>query len=119
SRSTSTRQLTGLFATAHWPDARAQAAEGDLSLFAHSGDASSRTRNPGCFNDFHLRRAEHSLSAPVHASRYLPILGVRGRDVLPPRPAEAALPATGRWGQGSRSDGPWPLGLDAVARRWL
>jgi hypothetical protein len=25
SRSTSTRQLTGLFATAHWPDARAQA----------------------------------------------------------------------------------------------
>jgi hypothetical protein len=30
SRSTSTRQLTGLFATAHWPDARAQAAEEDF-----------------------------------------------------------------------------------------
>jgi len=29
SRSTSTRQLTGLFATAHWPDARAQAAKED------------------------------------------------------------------------------------------
>jgi len=27
--------------------------------------------------------------------------------------------SNGRWGQGSRSDGPWPLGLDAVTRRWL
>jgi len=30
SESTSTRQLTGLFATAHWPDARTQAAERGL-----------------------------------------------------------------------------------------
>jgi len=27
--------------------------------------------------------------------------------------------SNGRWGQGSRSDGPWPLGFDAVTRRWL
>src|SRR5262249_14671812 len=39
----------------------------DISLFAHSGDASSRAPNPGCSNNFHAQRAVSPLRPPSPA----------------------------------------------------
>lgn len=119
---------------AHWRTNRALAVTLSLAVMAilgagvviYSNSRSSRVRvmpcrerrtadglttfsgGPSCADS--VRR----FSAPTS-----PFCQDRGRDAPPSRPIGAALPATGGWGQGSRSDGRRPRGLDAAAWRWL
>jgi hypothetical protein len=70
--STSTRQLTGLFATAHWPDAHAQAAEGDLYRVAF------RTKDAGAAFD---EAADLRIRCVASGDRMVPVDGGPARDL--------------------------------------
>ena len=84
------------------------------TLFAHSGDASSRTLNSRCTNAFHAWHATRSLRAPAHSRGTSPLWECAAAR---PRHRGPHRRLCQRRATGSRlaKRRPWPLGLDVVA----